>query len=300
MDAPESAQPLVVVDHVEREVDDGGGEAVAVLLAHVAVVQMQTARAEDLGGEVELPPPVVDEGVAEEALRPLVHLGGDTFGDAQEDRVTGDRKLEIALVIERHGVDLPEGILAIEHPAIGAGEERVGGVAKAALQARPRLGGGPGALNPLALQIGRDLTALEVAIAGVLNPDVGARDQRLGVQESDTLAGVRSRLPPRNALGHEFAPVTVERRQDFQSLTGRRCVNLGVCLQDAAAVFEFPVHLFVLPTFTRLRIPGTARPTRAKVLLFSDTEWNTSKPDAISARFPKWPANEIDPRGGHR
>ena len=75
----------MVVDHVEREVDDRSGEAGAVLLAHVAVVEVQTARAEDLGREVELPPPVGDDGAPEKALRPLVHLAGDFFGDAQED-----------------------------------------------------------------------------------------------------------------------------------------------------------------------------------------------------------------------
>ncbi len=44
----------MVVDHVEHEVDDRGGEAGAVGRAHVAVVEVQAARAEDLGGEVEL------------------------------------------------------------------------------------------------------------------------------------------------------------------------------------------------------------------------------------------------------
>ena len=66
----------MVVDHVEREIDDRSREAGAVLLAHVAVVEVQTARAEDLGGEVELLAPVGDDGSPEKALRPLVHLGG--------------------------------------------------------------------------------------------------------------------------------------------------------------------------------------------------------------------------------
>jgi hypothetical protein len=172
---------LVVVDHVECEVDDRSGEAAAVLLAHVAVIEMETARAEDRGGEVELPAPVGDDGVPERALRPLVHLGGDFSGDAQEEWVPGDRELEVALVIERHGIDLAEGILAIEHPAVGAREECVGGVPEAAFHARPRPGGGPSALDPLALQIVRDLATLEVAVPRILNPDTRARDQRLGV-----------------------------------------------------------------------------------------------------------------------
>ena len=133
----------------------------------------------------------------------------------KKTRVPGDRELEVALVIERHGIDLPEGILAIEHPAVGARQERVGGVAKAAFHARPRLGGGPGALDPLALQIGRDLAPLEVAVPGVLNPDARTRDQRLGVEESDALPAVLPRQPPRDAPCHQFAPVTVERHQNL-------------------------------------------------------------------------------------
>ena len=129
--------------------------------------------------------------------------------------VPGDRELEVALVVERHGIDLPEGVLAIEHPAVGARQQRVGDVAQAALRARPRLGGGPGALDPLALQIGRDLAPLEVAVAGVLNPDARARDQRLGVEEGDALPAALPRQPPRDAPCHQLAPVTVERRQDL-------------------------------------------------------------------------------------
>ena len=132
-------------------------------------------------------------------MRPLVHFGGDFFGNAQEAWVVGDREPEVALVVERHGIDLPEGILAIEHPAVGTREERVGGVAQAALGARPRLGDGPGALDPLALQIGRDLAPLEVAVSGVLNPDARARDQRLGVEEGDALPAALPGQSPRDA-----------------------------------------------------------------------------------------------------
>jgi hypothetical protein len=45
-------QPLVVVDHVEHYVDDGGRKALAVGHADVAIVQMQPPGAEDLGREV--------------------------------------------------------------------------------------------------------------------------------------------------------------------------------------------------------------------------------------------------------
>src|SRR4029453_750002 len=159
----------------ERNIDDRSREAAALPLAHVAVVEVQTARAEDLGGEVELLAPVGDDGSPEKALRPLVHLGADFFGDAQEAWVFGDRELEVALVVERHGIDLPQGVLAIEHPAISAREQSVSDVAQAALGARPWPSGRPSALDPLAHQIGRDLAPAEVSQIGILNPKGGAR-----------------------------------------------------------------------------------------------------------------------------
>src|SRR6476620_3120689 len=112
----------MVVDHVEREVDDRSREAGTDPLAHVPVIEVQYARAEDLSGEVELSAPVGDDGSPEKPLRPLVHFGCDFFGDAQEAWVAGDRESEVALVVERHRVDLSERILAIEHPAVGTRE----------------------------------------------------------------------------------------------------------------------------------------------------------------------------------
>src|SRR6185503_19992710 len=104
---PGVAEPPMVVDDVEGEVDDRGGEAGPVRLAHVAVVEVEGAGAEDVRGDVELPAPVGDDGPPEEALGPPVHLAGDRLGDAEEERVAGDGELEVALVVERHGGDLP-------------------------------------------------------------------------------------------------------------------------------------------------------------------------------------------------
>src|SRR4029453_4122159 len=156
--------------------DDRSREAGAVLLAHVAVVEVQTARAEDLGGEVELLAPVDDDGSPEKALRPLVHLGGDFFGDAEEAWVFGNGELEIALVVERHGIDLPEGVLPIEHQSFSPREQSVSNVAQAALGARPWASGRPGALDPLAHQIGGDLAPVEVFLAGRLEAGAPGRE----------------------------------------------------------------------------------------------------------------------------
>ena len=192
-----AGQRPVIVGHVEDEVDDRRGKAGAVPLSHVAVVEVQAAGAKHLRREVELPAPVGDDGPPEEALRPLVHFLRDAFGDAQEKRVLLDRQPEVALVVERHRVDLPDCVLAVEHPAVGAREQGVGDVAQAVLGARPRPRGGPRALDPLALQIGGDLAALEPAVAGVLNPDTRARDHRLGIEEGDALAAARWRASRR-------------------------------------------------------------------------------------------------------
>src|SRR5262249_19738234 len=89
-----------VVHDVERDVDDGGGEAGAVGAADVPVVEVQPARTEDLRREVELRAPVGDGGPTEEALRPRVHLARDVFGDLHEQRTAADRQLQVPLVVE--------------------------------------------------------------------------------------------------------------------------------------------------------------------------------------------------------
>ena len=139
---------------------------------------------------------------AEEAPRPAVHLAGDVLGDAQEERVPVDGELEIALVVERHRVDLAERVLAVEHPAVGAGEQRVGDVAQAALGRGARPGGGARALDPLALEVGRDLAAGEAAFAGIAHTDVGARNERVGFEKSESasLEGPRLRRVLRSVM----------------------------------------------------------------------------------------------------
>ena len=173
--------------------------------------------------------------------KPCAHRfisAADFFGDAQEAWVFGDRKLEVALVVERHGIDLPEGVLAIEHPAVSAREQSVGDVAQAALGARPWPSGRTGALDPLAHQIGRDLAPVEVSVASVLNADARPRNQRLGIEEGNALPAALPRQSPRDAPCHQLVSVTVERRQNLQRLKRRRGVDLGVRLEHAFAVIE--------------------------------------------------------------
>ena len=87
-----------------------------------------------------------------------------------------DGQLQVPLVVERHRRQLAERVLAVEHPAVGAGEQRVGDVADALVDRTVGLGAGARALNPLPLQVVRDLAAGELPVAGVLHRDVRACD----------------------------------------------------------------------------------------------------------------------------
>jgi len=92
----------VVVHHEERGVGDRRRETGAAGVPQMAIVEMQPARPENLRREVELPPPVDDRRLAEEAGGPLVHLRRHFFGNFHEQRIAVDRELQVALVVESH------------------------------------------------------------------------------------------------------------------------------------------------------------------------------------------------------
>ena len=56
-------------------------------------------------------------------------------GYGQKQRVFVNGQFQVSLVIERHGRDLPQGIFAIKHPAIGPRQQGVGYVSDAVLDA---------------------------------------------------------------------------------------------------------------------------------------------------------------------
>jgi hypothetical protein len=118
---PTRPQSLLVVGDVAGEIDDGSGEPAAVRAAHVSIIKVQAARPEDGRRESELLSPIIDDGAAEEAVRPRVHFLGDLFGGSHEHAVSANRESQIALVVQRHGAQLPERILAVEHPAVRTG-----------------------------------------------------------------------------------------------------------------------------------------------------------------------------------
>ena len=197
-------------------------------MAEMAIVEVQAAGAEDSGGEVELLPPVGNDPAAEKAFRPGVHLGGDGFGGGQEPRVTMDGELEVALIVERHARDLAERVLAVEHPAVRPGQQRVGDVADAAFERRPRLGGRAGALNPLSLQVVRNLRAFELAGARLADRHGGAADDRLRVEELDALAALCAFRAPRQPDGHQALAVGVENGERPEGVECGRGIDVGV------------------------------------------------------------------------
>ena len=162
---------------------------------------------------------------------------------SQEDGVPGDRQLEVALVVERHGIDLARArprrrTSSRRHPT-AARRRRCGGRSRCCAFGRAA---GPVPWIHWRFEIGRDLAPVEVAVAGVLNPDARARDERLGIEEGDALPAALPRQSPRDAPCHQLAPVAVERRQDLQRLKRRRGVDLGVRLKHAVAVIESSSH----------------------------------------------------------
>ena len=152
-------QAFVVVDHVERGVDDGGGEPGAAGVADVPIVEVKAAGAENLCGERQLLAPVGNDRLAEKRLCPHVHLARHLLGHLHEHRVAMDRQFQVSLVIQRHGRDLAERVFAIEHPAVGAAQQRVSDVANTGFNRGARPGRRAGALDPLPLKIAWDLAA---------------------------------------------------------------------------------------------------------------------------------------------
>ena len=138
-DAPDPRSRALVVDDKQGGVHDRRRKAGAVGPADVPVVQMQAAGAEDVRREVELLAPVLDGRAAEEALRPARSSrpppARPPTGTRRRDRMA---RLQAALIVERHRGHLAERVLAVEHPAVGAREQRIGHVAEALRRAARR------------------------------------------------------------------------------------------------------------------------------------------------------------------
>ena len=203
----------MVVNDEESHVYEGGGEALAIPVSHVAILQMEPAGPKDLRGEVELLPPVRDDPVSEKLLSPIVHLPCHRFGDPQERGAAVDGLLETPLVVQRHGRNLAQGILPVEHPAVGAGKQSVGGISEVLLERGTRPGGGTGALNPLPSEIARNLASLELSCAGVTDRDSGSWNQGVRREKVDPLHGSCPLRPAADTSLHQGSALGIKPRQ---------------------------------------------------------------------------------------
>lgn len=184
----------MIVDDVEGGIDDRCRESGAVAVAHVPVVEVQSTGAIDLGRERQLPAPILDDRPPKEGGRPVVHFAGDLFRHDEELWILVNRQFQVSLVVQRHRRHLAERVFTVEHPAIGATQQRVGHVAQASLDRGARARRRAGALDPLPLEIAWNLAADEVAGAGLADGNRRAADGRAWVEEPDSLA-------PRSAIG---------------------------------------------------------------------------------------------------
>ena len=125
-----AAQRLCVVGEVQRSVGHAGGVTVAVLMGDMAIVEMEATGSEDARGHLQLLLPVGDDFPAVEVDSPVVHLPGNDLGDVMELWVARKGQLDTPEVVQRHGINLAQGVLAIEHPAVGPRQQRVGNIAQ--------------------------------------------------------------------------------------------------------------------------------------------------------------------------
>ena len=227
---PFAPKDLVIVDDVQGHIDDGRGQRVAVGPAHVAIVEVESARAEDPRREIELGPPVLDGPAAEEPLRPGVHLARDLLGDGHERRVARERQPEVALVVERHAVDLAEGVFTVKHPPVCAGKEGIGDIPNAVGRRRTGPCRRAGPLDPLTLQVGGDVAPVEPSGPRVAHADGRPADRGVCGQKRDSLPLTCPSRSPLDARLHQLPAVGIEvfKRRHRVERRGREHVTVAV------------------------------------------------------------------------
>jgi hypothetical protein len=266
---PILAQALVVIHHEESRIHDRCGETTAPFRPDVAVVQVKAAGAEDFGGEAELLDPIVNDRLAEKAFAPGVHFLRDILGCLHENVVAMDRQLQVTLIVERHRRDLAERILAVKHPTIGSGEERIGDIANAFIDRRIRLRRRPRPLNPLPPEVIRNLAADEVAVTRILYFDIRASDCGGRVQEPNSFFVPEPRCTPRRAAGQYGPAFRIKFRQHFECIQCLWRVNIRIFAFKIASNFkrtgshESPLAKNVLRILAVMTVFGNGAPKPA-------------------------------------
>ena len=174
-------------------------------------------------------------GRPKKLLRPLVHLRRDLFGGRHEHRIAVDGQLEVPLVVQRHRRQLAQRVLAVEHPAVRAGQQRVGDVADAVVGGRIRPRRRPGALDPLTTKVCGDVAADEAAGARVGDRDARPRDDGLRVEEGDPLAISGSRETPIDPGRHHGLPIGVQGSKRLEGVQRFPGEDVLVCPLEAAS-----------------------------------------------------------------
>ena len=149
-----------------------------------------------------------------------------------------DSQLEVSLVVQRHGRDLPQRVFSVEHPAVRAREESVRDISDAVFQRSIRLCCGASALDPLTLEVFRNLTSDKSAVARFLDCDLCSSDGGLRVQESNPLFVSSSHASSFDASRHHLFPIRIQTSQGFQSRYGFRSENIRVGAFEVASDFQ--------------------------------------------------------------
>jgi hypothetical protein len=93
-------------------------------------------------------------------------------------------------------------------------------------------------LNPLTLEVFRNLTPDKVAVARILDFDLCSSDGGLRVQESNPLFVSISRRSSFNASRHYPFPIRIQTSHGFQSGYGFRSENIRVGAFEVASDFQ--------------------------------------------------------------
>src|SRR6267143_338170 len=148
--------------------------------------------------------------MAKELLRPPVHFACHPFCDLHEYWILVNRHFEVTLVIERHRINLSEGIFTIKHPSIGAGKQCIGYISYTAFQGCIRFCCRSCPLYPLPPEIGWNSSAFELAIASILHLYVGAWNSTFRVKESNSHFIFLTLCPAFDTGGHDVFYVVVK------------------------------------------------------------------------------------------
>jgi hypothetical protein len=138
------------------------------------------------------------------------------------------RQLQAALVVQRHRRQLAQRVLAVEHPAVGAGEQRIGDVAQASAHRRVRPGRRSGALNPLALEIGRNVAAAKAALTRILDAYRRSRDRGLRIEKPDSLAAASTGGAALEPAIHDVPAPGIQWRQRLERINGLPGEQVGI------------------------------------------------------------------------